>query len=159
MSDSKEDDRQRAIRRYLKGEGPAAIYGSMGYSPRWFYKWLHRHQGGDADWFTEQSRQPHTIPTRTAREVEAIVIMTRLSLYNRGLFCGAQAIRWELDELVVRPLPSLRSINRILARHELTHRRTGRYEPKGKKYPRLVGTRPGDIHQTDFVGPCYLKGP
>ena len=159
MSDSKEDDRQRAIRRYLKGEGPAAIYGSMGYSPRWFYKWLHRHQGGDADWFTEQSRQPHTIPTRTAREVEAIVIMTRLSLYNRGLFCGAQAIRWELDELVVRPLPSLRSINRILARHELTHRRTGRYEPKGKKYPRLVGTQPGDVHQTDFVGPCYLRGP
>ena len=85
--------------------------------------------------------------------------MVRLNLYNRALFCGAQAIQWELDDLMVRPLPSLSTINRILARNELTHRRTGRYEPKGRKYPTLVGEKPGDVHQTDFVGPCYLSGP
>lgn len=85
--------------------------------------------------------------------------MVRLDLYNRGLFCGAQAIQWEMDNLLARPLPSVRTINRILHRNELTHRRTGRYEPKGRKYPKLIGHKPNDVHQSDFVGPCYRSAP
>ena len=143
----------------MKGERPSAIYGSMGRSQHWFYKWLHRYQLGGAQWFREQSRRPDTTPRRLASEIEEIVIMVRLSLYNRDLFCGAQAIRWELDELMVRPLPSVRTINRILVRNELTHRRTGSYEPKGRPYPSLKAEKPGDVHQSDFVGPCYLATP
>lgn len=90
--------------------------------------------------------------------MEQAVILVRLSLYNKGLFCGAQAIHWELEDLCVKPLPSLRTINRILSRNELTHRRTGRYEPKGKKYPALKGTSANRAHQADFLGPCYLSG-
>jgi transposase InsO family protein len=123
------------------------------------YKWLHRFLKGSGDWVGEQSRRPHQSPSRSGREIEQIVILTRLSLYNRGLFCGAQAIRWELEDLAVTPRPSLRTINRLLARNELTHRRTGRYQPKGKRYPVLVASQPGDVHQADFVGPCYLTGP
>jgi transposase InsO family protein len=85
--------------------------------------------------------------------------MVRLSLYNQGLFCGAQAIEWELREQGVEPVPSLRSINRILSREELTHRRTGSYEPKGKKYPTLMANEVNQVHQSDYVGPCYLNGP
>ena len=66
---------------------------------------------------------------------------------------------WELEELGVEPLPSLRTINRILSRHELTHRRTGRYESKGRKYPKLPGQTVNEVHQMDYVGPCFLKGP
>jgi putative transposase len=46
-----------------------------------------------------------------------------------------------------------------LRRHELTHRRTGRYIPKGKKYPELPALLPNQTHQVDLVGPCYLTGP
>jgi transposase InsO family protein len=88
--------------------------------------------------------------------VEQVVKMIRLSLYNQGLFCGAQAIRWELEDLNVEPLPSLRTINRILARNDLTHGRTGRYESKGKKYPTLSGKSINRVHQADFLGPCYI---
>jgi hypothetical protein len=91
-------------------------------------------------------------------EVEEIVKVTRLSLYNQGIFCGAQAILWELEEQSIAPLPSLRTINRILNRHELTHRRTGRYEPKGTPYPDLPAKAPNDRHQADFVGPRHLRG-
>lgn len=153
------DDRQRAIEQYRQGERPASICASLGYSRRWFYKWLKRASSSAQEWASDQSRRPHDHPTRLGREIEQIVTLVRLSLYNRGLFCGAQAIRWELEDLGVTPLPSLRTINRLLARHELTHRRTGRYQAKGTPYPGLVGTRPGDVHQTDFVGPCYLRGP
>lgn len=131
----------------------------MGYSRRWLYKWLHRYLEGATDWFVERSRRPQATPTRLARDLEGMVALVRLDLYNRGLFCGAQAIRWELEELGIRSVPSLRTINRVVARHELTHRRTGRYQPKGKKYPSLVAAQPGDVFQTDFVGPCYLTGP
>jgi len=69
-------------------------------------------------------------PLYTPSETEEIVKLVRLNLYNRGLLFGAQAIRRELNELDVRPLPSLRTINRILSRHGLTHGRTGHYELK-----------------------------
>lgn len=75
------------------------------------------------------------------------------------MFCGAQAILWELQDLGVAPLPSVRTINRILSRFDLTDRRTGRYEPKGKKYPTLDGTSANRVHQVDFLGPCYLSSP
>ena len=41
---------------------------------------------------------------------------------NRAQFCGAQAMRWRLADLAVHPLPSVRTIGRILVRHELTVR-------------------------------------
>jgi len=59
----------------------------------------------------------------------------------------------------VQPVPSLSTIGRILRRRELTHRRTGRYTPKGKKYPELPALLPNQTHQIDMVGPCYLTGP
>ena len=65
---------------------------------------------------------------RPSPEVEKIVIIVRLNLYNRGLPCGDWAIHRELESLLVRPLPSLRAINRILSRNGLTHWRTGHYE-------------------------------
>lgn len=91
--------------------------------------------------------------------MEEIIKMTRLNLYNNDLFCGAQAIRWEMEDQGVFPLPSERTINRILARNDLTHRRTGRYEPKGIPYPVLPSARPNQTHQADLVGPRYLVGP
>lgn len=87
------------------------------------------------------------------------MILVRRSLYNKGLFSGAQAIHWELEDLRIEPLPSLRTINRILSRNDLTHRRTGRYEPKGKLYPALAATSVNWVHQADFLGPCYLSAP
>ena len=64
---------------------------------------------------------------RTTQEIEEIIKNIRLELYNRGLFCGAEVIYSELKALKIRPLPSVRTIGRILARHGLTHGRTGYY--------------------------------
>jgi transposase InsO family protein len=153
-----EDRRQRAVERLLQGEAFTAICVSERVSRSWLYKWWERHARDTALWFQDDSRRPHTQAGRTPAEIEEIVQLVRLALYNQGEFCGAQAIRWRLEDLAVHPLPSLRTIGRILARHELTHRRTGRYEPKGVPYPRLDAGRPNDVHQSDFVGPCYLRG-
>lgn len=66
---------------------------------------------------------------RTPEEIEEIVVMERLDLYNSALPCGAEAIRRRLeDDPSVHPVPSARTIGRILARRCLTHCRTGYYE-------------------------------
>jgi hypothetical protein len=158
MSKDKERVRKRAMARYEKGEPVSTIWQSLGQSRPWFYKWLRRYQNGQVDWYVEQSRHPRNNPHWTTAVLEEQVKFVRLELYNQAVFCGAQAIRWRLEELAVEPLPSLSTIGRILVRHDLTDRRTGRYEPKGVYYPRVEVQQPNDLHQSDFVGPCFLKG-
>lgn len=150
-------ERAQAVERYLKGEKPEAICVSLGRSRAWLYKWLSRYADQDS-WNESRSKRPLHVSWRTPKEIEEIVKMVRLNLYNRDQFCGAQAILWELEDLAINPLPSLRTINRILSRNELTHRRTGKYEAKGTKYPKLPSLLPNQTHQADWVGPCYLKG-
>lgn len=159
MEDDVKQQRILAVQRFLNGESPQAICTSLGRSTVWLYKWVKRHAEEDCSWSNSRSTRPLTSASRTAVEVEEIVKIVRLSLYNRGDFCGAQAIHWELEDMGITPLPSIRTINRILSRHELTHRRTGKYEAKGTPYPVLPSLLPNQTHQADFVGPCYLKGP
>jgi putative transposase len=151
--------RALAVQRYLAGESPESICASLGKTKSWLYKWVVRYTPDDPGCFEDQSRRPLSSPHRTPAETEKIVEMVRLSLYNKGLFCGNQAIQWEMIDMEVQPIPSLSTIGRILRRRELTHRRTGRYIPKGKKYPNLPALLPNQTHQVDLVGPCYLTGP
>lgn len=66
---------------------------------------------------------------RSSEEVEHIVVMERLHRYNRGLPCGADALRQHLrEQACLRPLPSARRIGQILSRYGLTHGRTGWHE-------------------------------
>jgi putative transposase len=159
MAEASVVERERAVQRFQGGESPTAICRSLGRSRDWFYKWLARAESGQADWAHEGSRRPHGSARRIAAPIETAIITTRRSLAQRGLFCGAQAIAWELEALGVGPIPAVRTINRILERHELPTRRRGPYIPKGTPYPTFDVDGPGARHQTDFVGPCYLAGP
>lgn len=65
----------------------------------------------------------------TKEQIEEGVRFVRLELYNRDLPCGPKAIRNRLEQNYhVKPLPSERTIARILAASGLTHSRTGIYE-------------------------------
>jgi len=159
MEDEIKQRRILAVQRFKNGESPESICTSLGKSKVWLYKWIKRHSEEEASWSEGRSRRPLSTPMHTPAEVEEIAKMVRLNLYNQDLFCGAQAIHWEMEDLGVKPLPSIRTINRILSRNELTHRRTGKYEAKGTMYPKLPSILPNQSHQADMVGPCYLKGP
>jgi len=159
MEEENRQQRVLAVERFKGGESPESICASLGKSRSWLYKWIERHLKNNDSWNESRSRRPISVSTHTPAEIEEIVKMVRLNLYNQDLFCGAQAIHWEMEELGVKPLPSIRTINRILSRNELTHRRTGKYEAKGTTYPKLPSLLPNQAHQADLVGPCYLKGP
>jgi len=65
----------------------------------------------------------------TKQDIQEGVTFVRLELYNRDLPCGAKAIQKRLkDPYCVNPLQSLRTINRILSRCGLTHKKKGFYE-------------------------------
>jgi len=65
--------------------------------------------------------------SRSKSEIAEIVTMIRLALYNHGLACGPKAILRRMNEYAVEPLPSEKTISRILACQKLTHQRTGWY--------------------------------
>ena len=99
--------RIQAVQRFRNGESPESICTSFGKSRVWLYKWIKRYSGEEPSWCEDRSRRPLSTPLQTPAEVEEIVKMIRLNLYNQELFCGAQAIYWEMDELGVKPLPSI----------------------------------------------------
>lgn len=159
MKNNDEKFRRWAVQRFISGESACCICASLGRSRSWFYKWVDRYDEHDPLWYQSRSCRPKHHPRKISTEVEQAIKMVRLHLYNQDLFFGAQAILWELQDLGINPLPSLRTINRILAREGLTHKRTGAYVSKGRAYPKLPALLTNQTHQTDLVGPCYLKGP
>jgi Integrase core domain. len=146
-----------AVERAKAGEDHRVIWTSLRQSRSWFYKWLQRAREGGKDWFRDRPPGTDDPANRSPGEIENIVCFVRQQLYNREGFHGAQAILWELKDQSVTPLPSLSTIDRILRRNDLTHKRTGRYRPKGVPYPTPKAERPNDIHQADFIGPRFLK--
>jgi hypothetical protein len=65
--------------------------------------------------------------SRSKSEIEEIVTMIRLDLYNHGVPCGSMVIRKKMNEYAVEPRPSERTISRILASQGLANQRTGWY--------------------------------
>ena len=159
MDDMMERKRILAVERFVKGEDPSVICTSLGRSKRWLYKWIKRYREYGESWPEEHSRRPLSNPRHIRSDIEEIVRTIRTSLFGKDLFCGAQAILWEMEDLGIVPLPSLRAINRILKRGNLVKHRKGGYKPVGTLYPVLPSLRPNQTHQADLVGPCYLKGP
>ena len=149
--------RQLAVERAKDGEDHRAIWTSLRQSRSWFYKWLQRAREGGEDWFLDRPPGTDDPANRTPKEIEEIVCFIRMQLHNREVFHGSQAILWEMEDQGVKPLPSLSTIDRILRRKDLTHKRVGRYRPKGVAYPAPEASRPNDVHQADFVGPRFLK--
>ena len=72
---------------------------------------------------------------------------------------GAEVIHWELDQRKIRNIPSIATIARILFRYGKTGNKQGQ-KKNGKKqpYPYFKAEKIGALHQTDLVGPRYLRG-
>lgn len=148
--------REIAIRRYENGESPKEIYQSFHRSEAWFFKWLKRYKNDGKDWADSKSRKPHKIHRQIDRTMEQAVIETRKNL-EKELYAqiGAFNISWHLNQQGITP-PPIPTINKILKRNKLIHKRT-KYQPKGVNYPAPKVTKSNDLHQMDAVGPRYLK--
>lgn len=154
-----EMERARAVQRYRAGESVGSICASLGRSRRWLYKWLERESsGGQSEWSIDRSRRPQTVANRTEATIEQMVLTLRHRLIEEHRFCGAQAIAWELEDLGIH-VPAIATINRILQRNGVVEGSTTRLPSKHRRYPAPSADDPGSVHQSDFVGPRFLRGP
>ena len=110
------------------------------------------------DW-SDHSHAPHQ-PRRTDTAVEDLVLQTRSALAHGDLGAiGAASIRQALQEQGVAPLPSLRTINRILARRGALdgRRRTRRPPPPRGWYLPEVATAQAELDSFDIVEGLVIK--
>lgn len=105
MEDEIKQHRILAVQRFRSGESTESICTSLGKSKFWLYKWIKRYVNDETSWCENRYRRPLVTPNHTPAEIEEIVKMVRLNLNNQDLFCGAQAILWEVEDLGASPLP------------------------------------------------------
>lgn len=152
-----EQERRDAVRRYLQGEAPNAIYRALGRTRYWLYKWLKRYDPRNPRWPQALSRAPKRRALTTPEQVVRLVCATRKRLLEtKYAQKGALAIQWQLQQAGIKPVPALWTINRILKRQGLVVKPT--YQPRGTPYPALAPPAPHRVQQLDLVGPRYLQG-
>ena len=119
--------RREAVRRRLAGETRSEICQALERSTSWFDKWWSRYQQDPTIDFAEEPRAPYTVPQRTAGDIVTTIVSLRHILEagrtrdTRYGLIGAGAIQGRLIDLKVKPVPSLRTIQRVLEQHDLTH--------------------------------------
>lgn len=158
-------DRQQAIRMRLAGETIATIYRALRRSDAWVRKWWHRYLNAGGEGLYDLSRAHHAVVDRTPPHIERAVLSIRRRLVahatpqTRYAYIGAATIREELQSLGFTPIPTLRTIERILQRHNQTSPplRLARRLPRSS-YPGPQAHDTNQVHQVDLVGPRYLKG-
>src|SRR5882672_6556045 len=147
--------RQEAVNRYLQGEKVTTIARLMGKSRKWVHHWIRRYKKNpDAvSWFEDQSKAPKKVNRILATETEHQILFIRNELTNEKMAqTGAISIQYECERRGIKPIPSVWTINRIIARHGLNKQLSVHKNPK--EYPDLFW----HTHQMDLVGPRYIKG-
>jgi putative transposase len=118
MDHPQEQRRKQAVVRYLAGEKIEAICRDMHCAKSWLYKWKARYQADNPGWATGLSTQPRHKPRQTPEPMEQSVVTLRRTLMHSGQRGSAAAIQQGLQQQGIEPIPSLRTIYRILQRHE-----------------------------------------
>jgi hypothetical protein len=156
--------RQMAIRLRLAGESVESICQTLKRSKPWFHQWWQRYLTLGPEGLYELTRANHHVARRTPPHIERAVLSVRRRLEARATpqtryrQIGAPTLREELRALHLTPLPSVRTIARIL-------QRAGHTNPAFRCAPSLAhsdypGPRARDsnqVHQIDGVGPRCLK--
>jgi len=147
--------RREAVRRRVQGEHRCEICADLNRSPRWFSKWWAEYCRNPKTDFADRSRVPGTSPQAIPASIVNSVVEIRRTLEaadtleTRYGFIGAPTIQAQLERLGTVPLPSARTIQRILADHELTHPLGAGSE--AAYYPWPVAWDVNAIHAMDII--------
>ena len=118
MPHSQEQRRQHAMARYLAGDKIEEICRELSCSKSWLYKWKKRYQATDPCWATEQTRRPRSHPSQTPPTIAQAVVDLHRTLRQSGTGWSVASIQQGLAQQGIAPVPSRRTIYRILQHHE-----------------------------------------
>jgi len=158
-------DRQQAIRMRLAGDTVSMISYALRRSGAWVRKWWQRYLTAGGEGLYDLSHAHANLLQRTPPHIEHAILAIRRRLVARATpqtrytLVGAATIREELRALDYSPLPTLRTIDRVLQRANLTSPRLhlARRLPRSA-YPGPQAHDSNEVHQVDLVGPRYLTG-
>lgn len=158
--------RKRAIRLWMQGKNKSEIARRLQKPRLWVQRWIGRYDPNAPE---ESLRDRSCTPRHTrgcySDRIKEFVLRSRRerearerSKYQHALI-GASAIHYELRELGMRPLPSVRTIHAWLKRAGMVKERKAKTKkPPNPTYPIPVCKAVNDVHQLDLKGPFYLKG-
>jgi len=153
--------REQAIHLLRAGLSVQEVAQQLGHSPQWVRKCRRQFAASGWSGLEERSRAPHRHGRQLAEAVRQAVRQARSELEaaarrGEGLkYIGSRAIRTRLKTVPLdAPLPSVRTIERILQAAEMTQPRPAQ---AAITYPRLHPTEPHILCQVDHM-PRYLQG-
>jgi transposase InsO family protein len=157
--------RQRALSLRLAGQPVKRIGAARGRCEAWFHRWWRRYLEAGPEGLDDLTRASHHIARHISPELERAILTVRRRLQahaspaTRYSLIGAPVILAELKALGTRPLPSERTIERVLQRNGLTAPRV-RLAPllPRQEYPGPQARASNELHEVDLVGPVYLQG-
>ncbi len=153
-------ERRRVAIRLVVDDGvrKADAARQVGRTRQWVNKWLREYREHGDDGLVDRSRAPKTQPTKTPPDAVAKILEIRESLDDNSVAnIGALTILSELERERFTPIPSLRTIERILAAAGVTRPREKR-QRTGNKLPLPVVTTPGVWQQADWIQDRWLEG-
>ena len=155
-------ERERAIHLLRSGHSVPEVAEALGRSERWVRKWRKRFEQEGWEGLKSRSRRPHHLARQLPDEVRRAILETRSELEaeaarGEGLkFIGSAAIRTRLKEKGIKPLPSCRTIERVLHQAGMTRPRRNSSSEE-TDYPRLQPDQPHTLVQVDIY-PRHLQG-
>lgn len=158
------EKRCKAIQLYEKGFGFNKILHLVERSGVWLSKWLKRYKEHGIKDLKDRSRAPKKIWRKTSERMVKKIMSIREELEShkscRSAFSGigAEVIHWELKQRKIRKIPALSTIANILFRYGKTRKIKPKRNINNQPYPYIKAEKIGDLHQTDLVGPRYLRG-
>lgn len=166
MKNQKEYEiRCKAIQLYNEGSGFKKILNFVRRSGFWLSKWLKRYKESGLEGLKDRIRAPKKIWRKTPERLVKKILSFREELESHRTRCsafsgiGAEVIHWELKQRKVRNIPAISTIAKILSRYGKTGRVKTKRNSNSQPYPYFKAEKMGDLHQTDLVGPRYLRGP
>lgn len=119
-----------------------------------FYKYRRRFETEGPPGLMERSRRPHSSPGATSVAVEEEIVRLRKDLEVDN---GAEAIAWHLARraAALGPLPSARTVHRILVRRGLV---VAQPNKRPKSWQRFEWPRPNDAWQIDATAWALADG-
>ena len=146
------------------GASSRAVARRFGVALRTVQRWVKRAGSqslGKVEWASRPKR-PQRVANKTAATLERQICAVRQALAVESAlgFCGAQAVAEELKAQGVEQVPSVRTINRILARHGLqdAHARVRRKAPVPGWYLPAVREGRAELDSFDVIEDLPLEG-
>lgn len=158
------EERCKAIQLYNEGVGFNKILQLVQRSGVWLSKWLHRYKEQGFKGLKDQSRAPKSIWRKTPENIVRRILSIRAEFEShrtrRSAFSGigAEVIHWELKQRKIKNIPAISTIAKILSRYGKTGRGKTKRNSNTEPYPYFKAEKMGDLHQTDLIGPRYLRG-